>query len=323
MGWLCSVVSPADIGLIPSEPEAPRMAPVWELHTQERLAGYLILEPPISAPGVFPIPWAIEQAYRNSNRVILLDDFRQIPELEDRLQALVRFTPAVPLSKRLPAQMVDQIQSLAKAAHISMQELSDFRTWSLANMLMASAYHQAGFRTGYSIGQRFFERAAKDAKPVIALETLEEGFQRMVSLPEAGQLHFLNMNLEAIRRIETDTGQMLYLWRSGNREGLAGIDRWKWERFGDVTQPLMRQVVDRYLEGALPLLQDPAHTELWVVDLVSVTFPQGVIARLEQAGFQLRQVEDRPPPVPEIIGGEEALNRSVEDTGVFGRLLAL
>jgi uncharacterized protein YbaP (TraB family) len=126
-----------------------------------------------------------------------------------------------PISARIPADRMDKLLNLAKAAEMPRANLDRLETWAIAIGLATSAIKQAGLEANAgaeSVLQSAFKAARK---PVSGLETSQQQLSFFDGLPEAAQRVFLVSLIDESADLKTEAADMLWSWAKGDQKAIS------------------------------------------------------------------------------------------------------
>jgi uncharacterized protein len=164
------------------------------------------------------------------------------------------------------------------------------KDWAVAVTLAQALFQRAGIDPELGVERSLTASFTAAGRPLSALETAEEQFGFLDSLPAAAQRLFLESVLESPEEVRRSFDQMLAAWRSGDTDAIA-------ETFNDdeSVSPELREILltrrnARWAEWLQRRLDQPG-TILVAVGAGHLAGPDSVQAMLQRRGVRARRVQ--------------------------------
>ncbi|GGI69261.1 hypothetical protein GCM10007973_02980 [Polymorphobacter multimanifer] len=126
-----------------------------------------------------------------------------------------------PLKERLDAATYATLAKTAAELRIPMPALDRMRPWLVSITLGEAVLTRAGVSAGAGVEVALLARAAKQDKPLVALESAQEQLGFFAGLPEADQKAMLTSTLTDIPEARAEVAAMVALWQKGDMDGIA------------------------------------------------------------------------------------------------------
>lgn len=235
-----------------------------------------------------PLPDAVHSAYERANRLVMeLDPAELAPGASQAaLERIGIMTPGRSAAELLSAEQWRRAESLAAEAGVDLQAVAPLEPWFGAIVLYTSALLASGYDPALGVDQQIAGWAARDAKPVAGLETLDEQLLLFKRLGAATQREMLLKTLEELVAMEADTDALVSQWRAGD---LVELTRRLETDFRNYEELRGSIVVDRnrnWLPAIEALLSEDG-ASLVVVGTLHLVGPEGLPALLEERGFRV------------------------------------
>lgn len=253
---------------------------------------YLLGSIHVLRPGDGALPRAALEAYAGADRLVMeidLDD----PAVADptALLGTMQRTALLPEGLSLRSVMGDDYTSVAERVSESGLDLAvfdGFAPWFVAVMLLQLELAQRGFKPELGIEQQLASRAARDGKPIEGLETAEQQFAVLASLPLPEQKRFLLMTLADADRLDEEIEELVAAWRSGDTQALEDMLSVAFEEFPELYGPLTEDRNRAWVERLEELLGD-RDDYLVVVGALHLVGRHSVVDLLRQRGHTVTQ----------------------------------
>jgi len=277
--------------LAPQEGTARDRSILWTVKGTHNTV-YLLGSIHVLRPGDGGLPAAAEAAYADAEQLVMEIDMDD-PASADPVELLgaMERTALLPEGTSLRAVLGSDYASVeghARQAGVDLAALDRFAPWLVAVTLMQVELARRGFAPELGIEHSLANRASEDGKAIAGLETAEQQFAAMGSLPLGQQKRFLMMTLEETAQIDAQLDGLLGAWRRGDAEALARLLSAEFEEFPELYRPL---TVDRnraWLDRLVDLLDD-RDDYLVVVGALHLVGRHSLVDLLEQRGYEVRQ----------------------------------
>lgn len=270
--------------------------PFWELKetadSPPRM--YFLGSVHAASADMFPLPPVIEQAYAQSDTLVLeVNLFTTGPK---ETQSLVAQHGLLlgneTLEDLLPPDTLEQLRQTLARRNMSLQSVDRMRPWLVATMLEEAQLAELGYEFANGIDLYFLRRAAEEKKKVVALETFESQLAMLSTLPPQIELRFLQDMLGDPEELRNKSQVLMNAWRHGDEATLQAVI---FEHMDDDPElaSLYESLIFRRngsmadeLEG---LLKEPG-TWFVVVGAGHFVGDRSIIARMRQKGYDIRRV---------------------------------
>jgi hypothetical protein len=206
------------------------------------------------------------------------------------------------LQQVVRAETYRQVAEYMKRRDYSMDRVDQMRPWMVALVVQDLEYAVAGLRAENGVDAVLLRRA-KGAKPIIALETLDEQMAAFAGLPDALQELWLGDVLRESERLLEFTREMLRVWEAGDDarmlemvfppaaadpDQLQFYERMYWSRNRVMTDRLMALAAD-------------GKARFVVIGTGHLLGPKGIPELLAQRGYRVRRLGSA-----RVVGGPAA-----------------
>ena len=237
-----------------------------------------------------PLPAAVQTAYRQAEQLVMeLDPVELAPaSAQAALQRIGVTSPGGAAVEVLSPQQWRRAEVLADAAGVDLQAVAQLEPWFAALVLYTGGLAAAGYDAELGVDQQLAAWAARDAKPVAGLETLDEQLLLFKALDTAVQREMLLKAIEELPALEADTAALVRQWRAGDVAALAQRLATDFRGYEELRDSI---VIDRnraWLPSIEAHLATPG-TSLVVVGALHLVGPEGLPALLEARGYRVER----------------------------------
>jgi uncharacterized protein YbaP (TraB family) len=163
----------------------------------------------------------------------------------------------------------------------------------VALLLSVAQMNAAGLDISAGVEQQLQTLARTDGKPIEGLETM--GFQLSIfdNLPAEEQARFLDLTLAEGEQMSMQLDALSAAWREGRAQELESLLLGEYAKFPELYEALVYQRNRNWIPKIRALGERDGNV-LVVVGALHLVGEQGVIAMLEQAGFEPRRMTALP-----------------------------
>ena len=266
-------------------------SPVWLVESGQNrlfLAGTIHL----LRSSDFPLPPAFSRAYQQSTRLVFETDIDKTQQaaFQARLMSVLRMEPGQQIKDLISAQTLARLETYMHSRQLSLAQFNEFKPSMLAITLTVLELQKLGIGSP-GVDEFFFERAKRDHKPVLALESVEQQIEFLASMGDGQEDLMIQQTLEEIETLPEQFPLMVKSWREGNSNELETlfIEPMKLE-FKDLYERLLVERNLNWLPQLMRFLDSP-ETEIVLVGSAHLVGEDGLIKLLEKAGYSVTQVD--------------------------------
>jgi uncharacterized protein YbaP (TraB family) len=178
------------------------------------------------------------------------------------------------------------LRAVAKALSLESGQLNRMQPWYAATLVSSLLLARAGYSSLDGVDYQLAERARRDGKPIIGLETATQQFRHFAGLPLEAQRRYLAAVLDEQDEAAA-VGSLAEAWRNGDlatfeAELAAGLAESP-ELFGAVVVQRNRDWLPRIEQ----MLADPERDYLVVAGTLHMIGPQGLVELLRGKGYKV------------------------------------
>jgi uncharacterized protein len=262
---------------------------LWETRSPKNTV-YLLGSIHLLSKGSYPLPQQFEKAYRDSATVVFEADLDEAkgPKTQELVFRLGGLPDGESLRETISEDTHRLLEKRASALGLDITALQGLRPWLCALSLAAAEYAGLGFDPQYGIDKHFFDRAKKDGKKILALETIEEQLHIFSDMTATQQESLLRQTLEELDATEKLFREMILAWDQGDAERLHAMTRKGFEAYPDIYREVFVRRNSRWADRIERLLNQKGKV-LVIVGAGHLAGPDSVISLLSRKGFRIAQ----------------------------------
>jgi len=237
------------------------------------------------------LPQVADAAYADAEQLVMEIDMDDAAAEPLALVGSMQRAATLPAGQTLRGVLGSDyahVQAQALEAGVDLAALDGYAPWFVALTLMTLELAKRGFDPALGIEQTLAARASTDHKPITGLETAEQQFAVLSSLPLPEQKRFLLMSLEEAGRMDEELESMLTAWRTGDTDKLETLLTAEFDKFPELYKPLTEDR-NRAWMGKLVDLLDEDDDYLVVVGALHLVGHNSVVDLLRERGYEVRQ----------------------------------
>jgi len=238
-----------------------------------------------------PLPDAIDRLYASADTLVMeldLDDLDGSAVQLRFLQAAM-LSPPVTLANVVGDELYATTATTAAAVGLDMAAVDGFEPWFVALTLMDLGMARLGFRAERGLEQSLLQRAARDSKPVLGLESVADQLEIFDSLPLPEQQALLEQTLGELESARAEMNALMDAWRDGRLEELSRELLMAFDAFPTLYQSLVVERNRRWIAEIERLAARPGRF-LIVVGALHLVGDSNVIDLLADQGFDIARV---------------------------------
>lgn len=284
LAGLCSACAHA-------EPPKPLLWKVSDADNHVYLLGSFHALKPADYPWSPSLDAAIDDAEKYAFE--LSPEELRSPELAKKMAQAALIGNGKTLQQTLPAPLMKQLQSYLDKNGLPAQGVTMFQPWFVSLIISMTEMQRLGFDPKLGLDQQLMDRIGAGGKPAIGLETGSEQIAALNSMTVSEQQASLQESLNEASDFRTEIEALHDEWRAGDESAL-------YARMGaDLKQhyPALYQRIDvdrnqAWLPKIRSMLDNEKHDDtLVVVGSLHLLGPDGLVAKLKAAGYQVERVK--------------------------------
>jgi len=239
-------------------------------------------------PSQYPLPAEFDAAFKRSDVLVLETDLApmQDPARAAVLQQQLLYPAGTRLSSKLSDKTRGQLLDILQRHRLTLPQIDQFKPGMLVTQLTLLELQQHQF-TSPGVDQHYLTLAQQQKKTLKYLEPIEFQLNLLASLGEGREDVFLQHALADVSDTADMMGKALSAWRSGD---LTAVEQLVLAPVKAADAQTYQQMFVARNQAWLPQIQalfGNKEQELVLVGLGHLAGTEGVLALLQQAGYQV------------------------------------
>ena len=238
----------------------------------------------------FPLSKGIEGAYDACSKIVFeteIDGMKD-PTFQAKMMTLGLYSGGETLRQNVSEKTYALLEKKAVAAGLSMATLDRFRPWLCAVTLTAIELQRLGFDPNYGIDMYFFEKAKKDRRKIVFLETPEYQLKAFTDMAEGEEESFLIQTLKDLEVVKTTLSDIVESWKTGDAARLESIMTKSFKDHPDVYDRLVVQRNRKWI-GQIEDFMKEDENVLVIVGAGHLVGTENIIQLLMEKGYKVKQ----------------------------------
>lgn len=300
--WLCVSAPAARAAVAQSQPPVkeaaspePQHPLLWKVSDADNSI-YLLGSFHLLKQDDLPLPAEVDRAYDASSSLLFEVDpaVMAAPETKVLAQQYMGYADGRTLSSVISKDAAQRLATLMSASGGTILQVEGFEPWAVTMSLTLGMMRALGYRSELGVDQWLMTRAQKAGKPARGLETAEQGFSALDSVPYAEQIRDLDEFLHDPQSIASRLQEMHASWRAGDA---AEMERLLQVEMVAKAPETYRLLLVQRNQAWLPQVErrlTDAHGEdtLVVVGAFHLLGPDGLVEQLRAKGYTVERVCD-------------------------------
>ena len=238
---------------------------------------------------------SLYDAYAQADRLVFEADISEFdqPAFRQEIERLALLPPGQTLSSKLDAAVVRQLQRLAQLSELPPDTFDRYRPWYVASSVGSLMLTGQGYDENHGIDRYFFDRARREQKGLLFLETGRQQLALIAQIPESEALVSIRQDL---KDGVASARELVRCWSQGDA---LGMERLNAQDALDQPITYRRLLVDRN-RAWLPQLEtwmNQTNRTLVIVGAGHLVGTNGLVQLLSSRGYS-------PVQLPEAVGGK-------------------
>lgn len=236
----------------------------------------------------FPLPDEFEQAYEQSQKLVLETDMQKAntPEFGQKMAQAMAYTDGNNLSKVLSPDVWKELQAYGDQRQFPIGQMMMFKPLFVSMVITVSEAQKAGM--GQGVDAYFDRKARLSNKPVEELESGEDLIVCMKKIADTDPDLVIRSTLRDLKKINSMVDTMVSHWRSGNMKALdkelAGSMR---KETPEIYHSLVVDRNNQWLPKITAMLET-GEVELVLVGSLHLSGKDGLLAKLKKQGYKVK-----------------------------------
>jgi uncharacterized protein YbaP (TraB family) len=218
--------------------------PLWEVRDGDATV-YLFGTIHVGAADFYPLPEFVEAAFRNSDTLAVEADPNNAQAASNALM-MAMYVPPDSIENHLEPALLKGVEDISALYGLPFQHLRQMKPYLLMFTLTMLEYTRLGYDPKYGLDTHFSQRALREGKSIVELESMNQQMRMLDSLSPQLQSAMLQVTVDEILNghVTVVSNDMMSAWRSGNIEKLIDVMT---EEERKLAPPLAKEFRKRFL----------------------------------------------------------------------------
>ncbi len=197
---------------------------LWEVKGPESRV-YLLGSVHFAQDSIYPLDDAIEQAFTDSDTLVVEVDMNSIDPLalQRKMLSAGMYTDGTKLSDTLPADTLEELKAFAAERQFPFQMLDSMKPWFGSLMISMMELRRLGYNPDLGIDKHFLDQAKQRGIPVESLETADFQIDLLSSFGQGLEDELIDYTLDYLDRIPESVDELMTVWRRGDEARLEEL----------------------------------------------------------------------------------------------------
>lgn len=239
----------------------------------------------------YPLAQQINAAYEDAEKLVFEVDLGKLESSEAQSIVLEKATAkdGKTLKDRLTPETYQLAQTKASEIGLPIEAFSGFKPWFFSLTLITLKLQRLGFNPENGVDQYFFQKATKDGKQILALETIEDQFNLFDNFSQGDQEQYIRQTIDELKILEVSFQKMVAAWKTGDDKALETLLLESFEDYPELEDQIFGARNRKWMTTIEPLLQKE-EDYLIVVGAGHLVGKDSVLQLLEAKGHVLKRL---------------------------------
>jgi uncharacterized protein YbaP (TraB family) len=263
---------------------------LWKIQGQSNVV-YLLGSIHLLKPENFPLPAPLEAAFSNSPVAVFETDVAKMndPQIQRKLMTQAELPAGQTLQQCLSPQTYAAFTNQARESALPLERLQSLKPSMAATFLTLVELAKLGVDPTNGVDKYFADRAIKQGKQLIALETLDFQIDLMTSFPPGQDDLIMNIALKDLNQTRQKYADIVTAWQTGDS---AALEKLMNDAVREAPAIFQRLVTDRN-KSWLPKIEELLRGDknaIVIVGAAHLVGDQGVVELLKKQGLKVTQL---------------------------------
>jgi len=264
---------------------------MWKVENGKS-AMYLLGSIHVAKPSLYPLNKKIEEAYKNSNNLVVEVDVKKNQLALQMKTMQVGMYKNKTLKDVLPADLYKEFSKRAAEVNLPMYAVNKMKPWLASLSLTIFQIKKLGYDPEAGIDLHFLSKAKKDKKNIIELETGEFQLDLLSGFGDKLSLLNIKLLLKDWDKSKKLLNNMFNEWKVGERKTLNELTYKYVDKYPELKIYYKKLLSDRNINMVKKLdkmLKNDKNSYFIVVGSGHLIGKNGIIELLRKKGYKLTQ----------------------------------
>ncbi|MBU3070077.1 TraB/GumN family protein [Aestuariicella sp. G3-2] len=241
---------------------------------------------------LYPLPEYVEQAFNNSDSLVVELDISAVDQAEAGYQLALRgrLPSGVTLRDRLSEAQWQSLKDISSGLGFSVEAFQRLQPWLVAVQITAAQIRRSGLDESFGIDRYMLKtfKESRPGQPIIELESFAEQMSLFDELSDNEEASFLQQTLTEFHKAPDSLRAIMAAWKAGDEASLTALINGAFENRED-------KLFQRMFSDRNAMMQEKVSARLGrgerlfvVVGAGHVVGSEGLRGLLEQEGYQVK-----------------------------------
>jgi uncharacterized protein YbaP (TraB family) len=237
----------------------------------------------------YPLPQEFERAYAEAEKLVFEVDIAQAGSLvfQQKLMQAALYRDGSTLASHLRPSTLRKLKAFTQQRGIALENFWSFKVGMLVLILTVNELNRHGIQAE-GVDQYFTSRAVQDAKPIGALETIEQQIEFLSTMGDGEENQLVLQTIEELEDFGQEFATLKTAWQHGDMQKLEEVGLEEFRAFPRVYQSLLVDRNRAWVPKIEALLNDQT-VEFVLVGVLHLVGDDSVLAMLEARGYQVER----------------------------------
>jgi uncharacterized protein len=265
---------------------------LWEVKSKSNTV-YLFGTVHVGKSEFYPLAPVIEDAFKRSKKIVVEADITKADESKE-IDSLITFAPPDSLESKISEGLFERVREQLTRLKIPVDGVKNMKPFIVGGFLAVTEFTRLGYDMKYGVDAYLIEKAAKEKKPVIELESQLGQIKMLSNMTPVQQEAFLE---NAVVAIESGASKeqvvgLVKAWKAGDTKLMQTVAKEATVK-GKLTEELDELLIySRHAEMLKKVEGYLAASESHFIAVGSLHLvgSRGLIELLRAKGYQVRQL---------------------------------
>jgi hypothetical protein len=256
----------------------------------KRSAVYLVGSVHVLKAENYPLPAEIEAAFTNSAIAAFETDIEamQGPETQLKLMGKARLPEGETLAQQVSPEVYAAFTNHLNEDGLPVVVFDQFKPAMAAFALLILDLQHLGFDPKFGLDKHFFDRARKESKQIVALETVDFQIGLATQFSKEEGEAVMKWTMDDLDKLKQEYPDMLKAWQTGNSDKLEKMLNEGFQKVPKIFQRLVTDRNKRWLPKIEEWLQGDKNAVM-IVGAGHLVGKEGVVELLRKKGLKVTQ----------------------------------
>ncbi len=239
----------------------------------------------------YPLKSAINDAYDTAQVVVfeINIDSSQSSHIQQKIMVEAMSKDGKTLKDKLNSETYERASQKMQEAGVNIEQFNMFEPWFLSISLMALKIKKLGFNPVYGLDYHFFNKAKKDGKQVMSLETIDFQIDLFNELNFKDKEAIVQQTLDELNLLEEQLQKLIDSWIKGDTKQLEFMVLESFKSYPHIYNTFLIQRNKKWIDKIESLLKADKNC-LIIAGTAHLLGDKGVLSLLQEKGYVVEQL---------------------------------